>query len=228
MDTLYVEPNIIKYFGISLHVIRLLINDKEISDRAAPFTASDTSIHPSICEECFSAAGLPSCSDPFVFVRKHNEVVYWCLSDEERADPQLPRNQVWQFSQKDYETVLSGSTSALPDFSSEEIDAILPGKHVYPSHTGLYCVPELPDDSQGYWFLYLLELIFEAKQFALSPNPTQHRTITVGVEAEGVSECVVDIGIAEGRCCIRFSKNPTFSVWITSAEIQRSMARYLI
>jgi len=227
MDTLSIKPNIIYYAGIPLKVVRLIINGQEISDETAPFKASDSLVHPTICYECYASGSCPSCGDPFTFVRRQGEFIYWCLTAR-GVGGKLSQNAIWKFSKANYESIASGSTAHLPVLTSQDIASVLTLSFPHHCDKGIYSIPELRGDSQGRGLLYLLEDIFEAKRFSLCSEPTQYRTITIGVEGNGVSECVVDVGMAEGRCCIRFSKTPTFSAWITSAEIHRSMTRYLI
>jgi hypothetical protein len=128
--TLEIREDHVDYFDLRLPVFSVLIDGEVISDRVAPFTAAASSIESRICEECYGASKgeLACCSAANIAVRRHNDAVFWFLADDGLVCPPAPNialNQVWSFRLDDYELLLPGNTSQLPDFTAEEMRLIL-------------------------------------------------------------------------------------------------------
>lgn len=228
LDRFAVRSQVVEYHQIQLPVLCLELNGQFLSNRAAPFTAAADSIHTQVCEECYAGTcgQSPSCGQADIAVRRHGELIYWYLIDPDINPANLPPRQIWSFARADYEQQLSGNATSLPPFDSAEIECLLNRCNLFSPSLGLYTLPDLPADPQGRGFLAAVEHVVRAGGFEIAAAPAHSQLIRVGIETPGVPECVVELALHGERCVIRFVENPDFPLWVTSAEVQRQMARY--
>ena len=204
------------------------IDGQLVSDSFQLFDASTEIIASHVCEECYAGSGgqIATCGHADIAVRRHEDTIYWFLADYEYVSPLTPNarlNQVWSFLLETYELQLNGDTSRLPDFSMADIQLILNRATIYPAEFGLFTIPDIDGDPQGRQLLDVIGRSITANDLVIVAAPETYRTITIGIESEGIPEVVIDVGVINRRCAIRFVAHPSFPLWLTSDEIHRNM-----
>lgn len=212
-------------------MLSVYIDGQLVSDSFQLFDAATETIASRICEECYAATGgaIVTCSGPDIAARRHASTVYWYLADHESASPLVPNvplNQVWSFPSEQYESHLNGNSSRLPDFSSPEIQLILNRATIYRPELGLFTIPDIDDDPQGRQLLDFIAQCIASRDWKVCPAPETYRTITVGIEAKGIPEVVVQVGKVNEHGAICFVSNPSFPLWLTSERIERRVAAF--
>lgn len=234
MATIEVQENQIEYYGHALRVFSVRLDGQLVSDSFQRFDASTEAIASRICKECYASTGggIATCGNADIAVRRHEDCIYWFLADHEYVEPLIPNvplNHVWAFPLEDYELLLNGNASGLPDFNLADIKLILKRATIYRPELGLYTIPDLDDDPQGRRLLdviaRLLDVIARSSttDLRICPPPADYRTIRVGIESEGIPETVVEIGMVNHRCAVRFVAHPSFPLWLTSDILHHDM-----
>jgi hypothetical protein len=243
LHILEIQPNSVNYAQRTLDLVAIRIDGRELWDRSAPFNASTSEIHTSICEECYCAFGGVGggCNvTPNVLVRRHGHIVYWYLVDPffnpirsnsaiglEKYPTDLAPNQIWTFSSTQYENALGGDVKVLGDFTSAESCELIGRSVLLPSALALYTEPTITGDELGREFLNSIECIVKAGGFEITDQPQSFIELTVGADSHGIPECRVQIGAVDGDCSVRFIEHPTFPLWLSSDEISRRLTRYV-
>lgn len=228
MDRLAVQQHQIPYGSFALDVVRIVVNEELIAQSGAPLKASDSCVYLRVCEECYATTqgGIPNCDEPDVEVRQYQEIIVWYLRGSGYPRPeQILR--VWCFQKEDYERVLSGNSAELPKLSTTEINAFFDYIDLPRIQTGLYTIPDVPSDPQGWKLLESIRRIVSVKEYLLSNEPSDFRTITIGIDADPFYECGIDVGLIGDRCSIRLIDFGVPPIWITSDEIQCQMSRFV-
>jgi hypothetical protein len=227
--TIEVHKNEIEYYGRTLRVLAVRIDGQLVSDSFQLFDASTESIASDICEECYAATdgAIATCGHSNIAVRKHEDTIYWFLADHEYVAPLIPNvplNHVWSFPLKNYELQLNAKTSCLPEFNSVDVQLILNRPAIYGPKLGLYTIPDVEGDPQGRMLLDVIAQAIKSVDLEICPAPENYRTIMIGIDSEGIPETVVEIGLVNHRCAMRFVAHPSFPLWLTSDEIHRDVA----
>jgi hypothetical protein len=227
--TIEVRENQIEYHGHTLRVLAVHIDHQLVSDSFALFDASSETVASHICAECYAAAGgeLATCGHYDIAVRRREDTIYWFLADHEYVSPlmqDVPLNHVWSFPLENYERQLNANASGLPDFNLADIHLVLRRATIYRAELGLFTIPDVDDDPQGRLLLDVVARSIAADDLAICPPPDRYRTIRIGIETDGVPETVVEVGIVNQRCAMRFVAHPSFPLWLTCGEIQRNVA----
>ncbi len=238
MASLEVSEREIEYVGCSLRVFVVRVNGEVLSESFAPFDAASDELNLGICEECYAATrgSIMSCGGPDYAVRRHADTIYWFLTkggwDPEEDDwcnnardydPTVDRDwkaiNVLEFTVRDYETQVQGSSAGLPDFSADDLRLLLNRCRLFPWQLGLYTIPDLDGDSQGRLLLRGISQFVRKSEIALAMAPERFRTIRVGIETPGIPEVVFDLGESTQGIAIRLLENPNCPFWLTSPDL---------
>jgi hypothetical protein len=209
MDILKVDIAPVEVFGRVLEFWRVLINGREITARAHPFSAGDGRVVLDECDNCFHC-GLAN-----TLVRRCGPNVLWFAADERAA--RLRLDEFFLFTPTNYrEVTRDGCIEELPSLTSDDLSRLLRRQDVPGWLEGLYTTPSLASDPSGRLLLQLLADFTESKKLKVASQPPSHTQVCVGLERTGIPESSLEVGYAGSIPAIRLGSLPNFPTWLTS------------
>ncbi len=205
----------------------LEIDGQEITRSARPFTASDEELILNECEQC------AHCGMPEVAARRfESNSVLWYVNLDDGYQPSFPRDKIFLFDSAAYEQLVGGTVTTLPEFSSADALDLLRYLKLPDWHTGLYTIPELPDDLSGQAMLRLIAESLASGGFEVLPGSEFTLTrdtseLRIGLDLPDVPEVIVRFRSTSDCVWFQLAQNPGLPIWFSHPEVTR-VARLVI
>jgi hypothetical protein len=236
LSTLSIEPHRIKPDTRKEHYApeegeifwRIVIDGKEITDRATPFAPEDDYI------ELAGNIEYPYFADgyDFVTVRYADKYILWFGIDatyriyEDRGKFSgtdflyvFDREQYIHASNQHKASFRQRTrTGGFPILESAELITCLVSMLPRPEDA-LYRTIANPQDVTGEFFLRRLKRTIQehGKDLRITAVPDKYVTLNIGLDLPEFTECIVHIGRTESGYAIRLAQSPAFPVWLSSA-----------
>ncbi len=203
---------------------RVSLPDRLISDRARPFSASDSAI---IIFEC----GLcGECGFETILARAVGNTVVWINIPSNNERSILPEylalapNEILVFNAADYEATLNrGHLRYLDPVGQDEIALFVRCLQFPNKELVLYRIPDTPDDQYGDGLLTSVRdaVICHADSIRVSSAPTEVVEFRIGLDLEGFPEAVWRFGETSEGVAVCLDQYPCFPIWLSGASIDK-------
>ena len=188
----------------------LLIDGENITADAKPFDASADEIVLSECDYCYF------CGWPEISVRRTDSSrVIWFVDLDDDQSPTIPRDRIFEFESRAYQTLLGGNIDDLPHLSLHEFERLI-GAFDFPRfEDALYAIPDLPNDSLGKHTLKRICNAFTDDRIEMRcQSPSDIKRLTIGLDLDKIPESQLLIGELESKTVFRFEQLPFFPIWL--------------
>ena len=229
MATIDVQPAPVEENGHTIPLLAVRIDGQLVSEQFPPFDASFASIGTSTCTECFLATNgyitfcgsLPDGLDSHdvIGIRRLNDQIIWFHQHDEWSCPILPNansHDMWHFDIDNYETQLGGSSSNLPELAAIDIQRVIQFSQIPDPNNSIYRIPLSQRDPIGRNLMKLIQQIANDDSLRIVPDADDVIPYEIGFERNSAPDVMFDAGLVDGTYALKFNRNPTFPLWVTS------------
>ena len=189
---------------------RVSIDGVQITADAKPFDASSDHIILAECTMCYF------CGMPEIAVRRlSDDVVIWFVDLDDDQSPTIPRSVIYSFEATNYQEILGGNTSALPQLSHHEFERIVPHFDFPRWEDALYVLPDLPNDTLGKHTLRIFcDALADGRLEYRLANPPVSGRLTFGLDTDKIPESKILLGRDGDETLFQFSQLPYLPIWL--------------